>query len=238
MNRKVGDTRRLYEDLVQHLTAKIHSGEIANGSLLPSERQLTEMFGVSRTVVQKALVSLQASGLISVRSSRRALVTQMDNAGFFNQLTSAAHSLMARPHGMSDFEEARTFFECGMARHAARYASPKEIEGLRAALEKNKKAVADATLFRSTSLEFHKLLAEIPRNGIFTACYSAIIEWMQVQSVKSLKSRTPRMAKAIYEKREAVFQAIAARDADAADRAMSNLLELSNEIYRKAAETD
>lgn len=127
------NTRRLYHDVVLQLTVKINSGEIPNGSLLPSERQLMETFGVSRTAIREAMVALQSSGLITVRPNRRALVTKLNNTGFFNQLSGAAQSLMASPHGMSDFQEARALFECGIARHAARYASPKEIERLREA---------------------------------------------------------------------------------------------------------
>lgn len=230
------NTRRLYQDLVLQLTEKINSGEIPNGSLLPSERQLTKMFGVSRTAVREALVSLQASGLISVRPSRRALVTQLNNVGFFNQLTGAAQSLLARPNGIADFQEARTLFECGMARHAARYASPKEIDRLRVALEQNKRAVHDAELFAKTGLAFHKILAEIPQNPIFTACHSAIIEWMVIQRNLSLQSRTPEMSKAVFQRRESVFQAIAARDVEAADKAMSSHLDLVNEFFWKAQE--
>ena len=231
-------TRRMSEDLVQQLTEKITNGEIGKGSLLPSERQLAEKFGVSRSVVREAMVALQASGLISIRSSsRRAMVTELDNAGFFNQLTGAAQSLMARPNGMSDFQEARALFECGMARHAARYASPKEIERLRVALEQNKKAVDDPELFAKTGLEFHKILAEIPRNGIYTACHSAMVEWMMVQRKLSLMGRTPEMSVGIYKRREAVYEAIAARDVEAADKAMSEHLAAINQIYWQVQET-
>ncbi|TAK52556.1 MAG: FCD domain-containing protein [Gammaproteobacteria bacterium] len=229
-------TRRMSENLVQQLTEKINSGEIPKGSLLPSERQLAETFGASRSVVREAMVALQASGLISIRSSRRAIVTQLDNTGFFNQLTGAAQSLMARPNGMSDFQEARTLFECGMSRHAARYASPKEIERLRVALEQNKKAVDDPELFAKTGLEFHRILAEIPGNGIFTACHSAMAEWMVVQRKLSLEGRTPEMSVGIYKRREAVYDAIAARDVEAADKAMSEHLAAVNQVYWQVQE--
>lgn len=225
------DARRVYQEVVLRLTEKINSGEIPDGSLLPSERQLMEMFGVSRTAVREAMAALQGSGLIAVRPNRRALVTRLNNAGFFNLLTGAAQSLMARPNGMSDFQEARALFECGIARHAARYASPKEIERLRLALEQNREAVGDLEMFAQTGLTFHRILAEIPRNPIFTACHAAISEWMVIRRNLILKGQSPELSKAVFQRREAVYQAIAARDVEAADKAMASHLELVNALY-------
>lgn len=233
-------TQRRYKDVVLQLTEKIDSGEFPDGSLLPSERQLTDMFGVSRTAVREAMVSLQESGLISVRPpNRRALVTRVDDDGFFKSITSAAQSLLKRQNGMADFQEARALFESGLARHAARYAPPKEIERLAIALEQNRKAIDDPESFAMTSLEFHRILAEIPRNSIFSACQSALVEWVVKirQDTVNLQGRTREMSLSVYKKREAIYQAIAAHDVEAADKAVSNYLDTVNALYWKAKES-
>src|SRR5258707_13991823 len=105
------DDRRLYQEIAEKLTQKIHSGEMPDGSRLPSERELAETFGASRTSIREALLSLQSSGLISVRQRARARVTQLSNPAFLNQLSGAAQTLLARPHGVADFQEARVLFE-------------------------------------------------------------------------------------------------------------------------------
>src|SRR5258706_15923733 len=97
--------RRIYQDIALKLAEQINSGELPDGRLLPSERELAETFGASRTSVREALLSLQASGLISVRQKARARVTQLSNPAFLNQLTGAAQTLLARPHGVADFQE-------------------------------------------------------------------------------------------------------------------------------------
>ena len=72
------------------LAHKINSGQFPEGSLLPSERALADSFGPSRTSVREALLSLQASGLISIREKAGARVTPLNNPAFVNQLSGAA----------------------------------------------------------------------------------------------------------------------------------------------------
>ncbi|MBP3539497.1 MAG: FadR family transcriptional regulator, partial [Oscillospiraceae bacterium] len=50
----------LKDGLVKQLTADIVSGKYKVGDSLPSERELSAMFGVSRTVVRVGLAELAA----------------------------------------------------------------------------------------------------------------------------------------------------------------------------------
>src|SRR6266436_4489357 len=143
--------RRIYQEIALKLAEKINSGELPDGSLLPSERELAETYRASRTSVREALLSLQSSGLISVRQRARARVTPLTNPAFFNQLSGAAKSLLARPNGVADFQEARILFETGLVRYAANHASPKELDKLALALVENKKGIADPVQFSKTN---------------------------------------------------------------------------------------
>lgn len=227
-------SRRIYQDIALRLAEKINGGELADGSLLPSERELAEMYGASRTSVREALLSLQSSGLISVRQRARARVTQLNNPAFFNQLSGAAQSLLARPNGVADFQEARMLFECGLARYAARHASPKEIDRLAVALAHNKKAIDNPTLFAKTDVAFHDVLAEIPRNPIFVALNTALSEWLIAQRTVPIRASIRGAIRRAYEGHEAVFDAIAAHDVEAADQAMADHLRIVSEYYWKA----
>ncbi len=54
----------LYRQLAQRLREAIARARLAKGSLLPSEHELAERFGVSRITVRQALHKLEADGLI------------------------------------------------------------------------------------------------------------------------------------------------------------------------------
>lgn len=227
-------TRRLYQTIAGRLAEKIHAGELADGSLMPSERELAETFRASRTSVREALLSLQASGLISIRPKARARVTQLSSPAFLKQLSEGAQSMLARPNGVADFQEARALFECGLARYAARHASPKEIDRLAVALAQNRKAIGNPTLFAKTDLAFHDVLAEIPRNPIFTALNSALSQWLMEQRTVSIRAPVRGAIRRAYEGHEAVYEAVAAHDAERADKAMADHLQAVVEFYTKS----
>jgi GntR family transcriptional regulator, sialic acid-inducible nan operon repressor len=229
--------QRIYQEIALRLAEKIRTGELPDGSRLPSERELAEAFGASRTSVREALLSLQASGLISTRQKSRARVTQLSSPAFLSQLSGSAQSLLARPNGVADFQEARVLFECGLARYAARHASPKELDRLALALAKNKNTIGDAELFSKTDLAFHDILAEIPRNPIFSALNTALSEWLMEQRTIGMKAPSRSTARLAFQGHERIYQAVAAHDAEAADAAMAEHLKMVSESYWKAMST-
>lgn len=231
MNDPTANPRRIYEGVALKLTEKIKSGEFPAGSLLPSERVLAEMFEASRPAVRDALLWLQSSGLISVRPRSRARVTLFNSTTFFDQLSGSAQMLLTSPSGVSDLMEVRSILECGLARHAARYASPREIEKLATALEANRMAMPDSDLFMETDLAFHSALAEIPRNPIIMSCNSSLSEWMKVQ--RPVHIRVQKWIKTAYQGHEAIYKAIAARNIEQADQAMADHLASVSELLRQ-----
>lgn len=68
----VGATHQIREQLLRG----IRQGELAPGSALPSERELCEVFGVSRVSVREAIAGLEAMGLVSVRHGRGTFVRE------------------------------------------------------------------------------------------------------------------------------------------------------------------
>ncbi|WP_326561619.1 winged helix-turn-helix domain-containing protein [Micromonospora sp. NBC_01796] len=55
--------RQQYQVVADELRAKIESGEWSAGTRLPSRSQLCKQYGVSDTVVGKAMMLLRATGL-------------------------------------------------------------------------------------------------------------------------------------------------------------------------------
>jgi DNA-binding FadR family transcriptional regulator len=232
MNKHSRLEHRIYQDVARQLADKINAGEFPDGSRLPSERELAETFGASRTSIREALLSLRSAGLISARQRARARVTALSNPAFFNQLSGAAQSLLARPNGIADFQEARVLFECGLARYAARHASSKELDQLAAALARNKKAIRNPASFAKTDEAFHDVLAEISRNSVFAALNTALSAWLREQRTLAITVRGA--TRRIYEGHEEIYETVAAHDAEAADEAMRRHLTVIAECYRKA----
>lgn len=65
----------LTSQVVEAISARIQGGQYKRGDQLPTEKDLIEEFGVSRTVVREAIANLKANGLVSTRQGLGAFVT-------------------------------------------------------------------------------------------------------------------------------------------------------------------
>ena len=223
--------RRLYEDVASGLEAMIREGALTHGDALPSERELTVQFGVGRTAVREALFHLQKMGVIELRSGERARVTHPTPEAVVESLAGAARHMLAKPDGIKEFQSARTFFEVGLARHAAKHATAADLRELAAALEANRLSIGDLAKFERTDVDFHYMLAVIPQNPIFTALHSAIAEWLVEQRHVTLAY--PGQNQLAYRAHKTIYDAIAARDADRAERVIkAHLNQVSNAYWR------
>jgi GntR family transcriptional regulator, transcriptional repressor for pyruvate dehydrogenase complex len=62
------------QELTQRLAAEILSGRLQPGARLPTEQELSQSTGVSRTVVREAVAALRADGLVITRQGSGAFV--------------------------------------------------------------------------------------------------------------------------------------------------------------------
>jgi len=224
--------QKLSEEVVNRIEAMINSGQFRAGDQLPSERDLMKLFGVGRPAIREGLFSLQKMGLVMVGNGARARVTRPTPAVVVRALSGAARHLLAAPGGIAHFQAVRMFFEIGLAREAARNATVADIEELRAALAANGKAIDNADEFDRTDAAFHYVLAVIPRNPIYTAIHEALVEWLTEQ--RRITSMVPGANEAAYKAHKKIYEAIARRNPDAAEKAMRSHIAEVSKLYWKA----
>jgi len=205
------------------------------GAPLPSERELMREFGVGRPAVREALFHLQRMGLVELKAGARARVAVPTPKAVVENLSGSVRYLLSSSDGVRHFQEARAFLEIGLARYAAEHATPAEIEALKSALEANRAALGDLAKFEKTDVAFHYVLAVIPGNPIFTTLHAAFVEWLVEQRRVTLNWRGRQgTAQLAYEAHAAIYRAVAARDADEAERAMREHLTHTSGIYWEA----
>ena len=61
-------SERLYVRVARRIADLVARGEVQPGDKLPSERDLAEMLKVSRPTIREAMIALEVSGLIEVRT--------------------------------------------------------------------------------------------------------------------------------------------------------------------------
>ena len=129
-------------------------------------------------------------------------------------------------------QEARLFFETGLARDAARYADKEDIARLEESLAENHRVLDDAQAFERTDVNFHYVLAEIPKNPVFVAIHEAVVEWLTEQRHQSLMNEGA--AQNAYDWHAKIFRAVADHDVDGAERAMRGHLGDVSQYYWRA----
>jgi DNA-binding FadR family transcriptional regulator len=227
--------RRLYEDIVEQLMDLIISGQVPAGTQLPSERELVDQFGVGRSAVREALFALQKMGLVTLNSGEPATVIAPTPDALVGELKGAVRYFLSKPSSMRDMQGARIFFETGLARYAAQHATAEQIKALKIALDLNERTVGDSERFIDTDVDFHRVLADIPGNSIFATLHVALLEWLREQRATSGAVSGSR-DKAFRAHRE-IFNAVNARDADAAEQAMRAHLNQVADFYWQATKS-
>ena len=177
--------------------------EIRTGLLLPGARlretELAARLNTSRTPVREALRQLEADGLVSHAPRQGATLRRLD----YGEVV--------------ELYEMRAVLEGTAARLAARGAMPVEIEEL-AAINADL-ASADLGLpAQETNRQFHRMLLETARNRYLVKSMSTLHKTLLILGPTTL-AESGRQAGAVAE-HAAVIEAVAARDGDAAERAM------------------
>jgi len=226
--------RKVYEQITDQLERMIRAGAFSEGNELPSERELMKRFEVGRPAIREAMLELQRSGLITLLNGRPARVTRPTMARMLERLSPAARMMLAEPGGMRDFQAARRIFEIAIARDVASRATETDIATLRAALDRNKAARGEAEAFKRSDLDFHHAIATIAGNPILIALQQALDDWLLDQRTVSLRQPGAEPRTVAFHSR--IFEAIAARDPDAAEAAMGEHLDDVARLYWRELE--
>lgn len=214
----LGRRKTLSDQLYGKILEQIVAGALREGDKLPSEHTLSAAFGVSRPVVREALRRLQDDGLIEARRGVGSFVRKRppDKLIHFAPAESVA-SLMR-------VMEARMTLEHATARMAALRADPSDISRIEAALLALDGAMTERRSASDADFAFHLAIAHASHNDVYVAMLLTVRETMK-RAINVAQSITRggtdgRIDRVLVEHRR-IFEAIRARDADAAGLTMS-----------------
>ena len=226
--------RKLYQEVLDRLLARIDGGEVAPGDPLPSERELMEAYGVGRPAIREALQSLERSGIVTITHGGRARLVVPTAGALIAQIQEGGrHLLRSEPHSLDHLKDARLFLETGLARLAAERADAAGVRELKERLEEHRDALTRLDEFITRDMAFHRQIAALSGNPIFPAIVEGTFGWLAA-FYRSLV-RAPGAERLTIAEHERIYDAIAARDAEAAGAAMRDHLTRANALYRRVA---
>ena len=227
--------RSLAHELVEGLGGDIRAGKLKPGDKLPTESEIMQAWGVSRTVVREALSRLQAERLVETRHGIGTFVLDAPSGGFSMEPgeLEAAIDVMA-------VLELRISLETETAGLAAQRRTGDQLAAIRAALDELEANVSGQGDTVTPDMRFHMLIAAATGNPYFAEIMShlgrTLIPRARINSPKVASEDLPAYLRRVNREHEEIYEAIARRDAEAARAAMRLHLTHSRERLRRAQE--
>ena len=241
-----------HELVVDQIRRAIQLGRFLPGDKLPAERDLAALLGVSRATVREAIRVLEADGVVSVRrGAQGGLVINRLNATDTRTLRAR---LKKQTRELIDVFDYRLAVECMSARLAAHRRTDGDLAQLRDALERMAQLAAHAdgehrahttAQFNAVDTEFHLMIANASANPYLVEGAEKVRRAMFLP-VGAVFNQLRDDANDIH---AAIFEAIEAGDADAAEQrmrqhveatrsAMADLLKLGERMDRAEGRED
>ena len=214
-----------HDQIAAVLGSEILSGARRPGSRMPSAAELNERFGVSRVLMREVIKTLAAKGMVASKSRVGTLVLDPSHWNWLDpDVLKWRVNLGLDASFLEHLAQIRCAVEPAAAALAARGQSAHHIEGLRAAVAQMAGAGSDRRLFAEADLQFHLLVSAASGNPLFRS-FAAVIETALSASF-ALSSPTDEHASAqIADRHAAIVSAIEAQDADAAAKAMLQVID-------------
>jgi GntR family transcriptional repressor for pyruvate dehydrogenase complex len=156
---------RVSDGVAKQLKEAIVLGRYKPGDKLPSERELSEQFGVSRLAIREALRSLGNSGFVRIRQGigGGAFVTELD---FEPLLTTFLDLFMADKISIPALHDVRVLVETEVARLAALNINPDYARRLKEALDGERLPMLSHKDHIARKSKVHLILAEMCKNPL------------------------------------------------------------------------
>lgn len=230
---RAGTPKVAYEVVAGRLRRMILDGRRSADRRLPTEAELCEKFGVSRSTVREALRMLASQGLVTTSrgvggGSRIAHLRHQD----VGDMLKVSLTLLARSDGCSVAEllEAREFLEIPAARVAAARRGPEHLEALRASLRRPSER-PDARRAFDLNRSFHGAILDATGNRLLNVMTEPLFTILQTRFLRD--RATPRFWGAVRSQHAAILRAVEAGDGVAAGDAMASHLARLRTTYER-----
>jgi GntR family transcriptional repressor for pyruvate dehydrogenase complex len=228
--------QRLYERVVGKVLELIASGTWKPGYRLPPERELSEAFGVSRTVVREAVKALEARGILESTTGSGVSVRRAD-VNIVSQSLQTYMQLANRDDFEIRLNEVRRVLEVEMVALAAVRRTPEQLAKLHQICQRMRVGGNTAKQMAELDFSLHVTLAEATQNELFKVLLAPLINQLRDHIILTWAD-FPRPVEQVFDQHEAIVSAVGNGDADAARQAMIKHLMFSREVLEDISKAD
>jgi len=204
--------KRLYISVFNEISSMIKSGEYPVGSRLPTERELSEKFGVSRPTIREAIIALEAKEEVSVKTG----------SGVYVLGGNLLNDDFSREISAFEILEARVLLEGEAAALAAKVITKDELAALEIALKKIEAEDLRGDTSPNADREFHSIISKATKNRVISKQISYL--WDIQDNLDHIKTARQTVCRKERETRvpdhKRIYDALAAGNANLARTAM------------------
>ena len=211
---------KVYEEVVGQIERLITGGRLKTGDKLPPERELAEMFSVSRSSVRDAIRTLEMIGLVEPHHGEGTVVCDLSPESLISPIT---NMLVRKRALVGELLEVRKMIEPPLAARAAARASAREVAYLEDILRRQKEKLGRGEVAIEEDSEFHYAVATAARNSVVMKVLDVLMDLLRESRARSLQVEGRRQKSFAGHRR--ILSAIKRHAAAAAEAAMRRHLE-------------
>jgi GntR family transcriptional repressor for pyruvate dehydrogenase complex len=227
LNLKPLNKKKLYEEIALQIENLIENGELKVGNRLPAERELADIFNVSRNPVREAIRVLEEKQLLQSRPGDGTYVILKEKNSLIAGLASTIQSEKIKLHEIFEF---RRTIEPQICSLAAENATQEDIDTLREILKSQKNQIENGKSGIEDDKKFHISLARVGKNSILLKSIYILNDILDESRSEYLQSAERRRVS--LESHEAILLAVERKKPKLAWELMFNHL---NEIEKVSA---
>ena len=218
---------KVYEEIVAKIKEMVEKGRFKSGDQLPVERELAEVFRVSRSSVREALRSLESQGFIESRQGDGTYIARQPVESLVRPLASV---ILTEKDDQMELFEMRRMIEPDLAYLAAERATEEEIAMMEKVLTLQQEQIDRGDYETDVDRNFHYIMARAARNKALLRITDNIIDLL-AESREQYLQVEGRPQKSVLRHRE-VLEAIRARDPERAEKCMlEHLVDIETSLF-------
>ena len=210
---------KLSDQVTRALARRITNGEIGDGVPPPTELEICQEFGVSKTTAREVIRSLAERGFVEVRQGRR---MQVRSSSEWNQLDPLMLELIDDPEiarrYLADVHYVRTLIEPEVAARAALSANDEQIARARESLETMEASLHDPDAYLEADVAFHRELAAATGSVILAFVLDSLGDLQRLS--RSVTNRLLRRLPEATREHRQILDAVIAGEPERARKAM------------------
>jgi GntR family transcriptional repressor for pyruvate dehydrogenase complex len=208
------------QSVARKLQAMILEGELKPGEKIPSQRELSERFGISRASLREALLTLETIGLVKTEAGRGTFVVGSSPA----QAGGMSEWRYSQDYSLREVFETRMMLESEIAARATGRLSAQDLDMLDMLTSEMERAwgACDYLTNVDADLRFHATITRACANRMLIELYGRVREQIGETQRQPIPITDPQRMKASLGEHRAIVDAFRARDPDAARDAMAS----------------